>query len=625
VVSGHDPLALAEWQRIRRYAVSQRMITECAAARQRGDQRAAWTAGRIDVTDAAAELTTHLAPDLLRWHLPRALGGYTTLAVDQRYVLVPAGAVIDPETEVPVLDALSSMFGSQRLSLGTARWGELNPAEVSLLPAHLWDARHADELRTAIGGSAERAPGFTADGAPLPAEALGRGDDPVSRAERVRLAPTLSAAFAEAGFVVGDEPGVPWPGYPDETTMRSVDPTRLADHVRRFARQFGMNTWMLWLGYPAYLRCDVDGDTVRVTPQTAGGHRYSATRGLPRLLPDLVRYQVDLDLIRAGRITPAEVHPMVRAALFPGAPVSAVVPAPVTGLASAVDRDSVAGLASAVVRDSVTGLASAVVPASMAGPPPVVVPASVAGLASAVVGDSVVGGSVSSGVWGSVAAGSVSAGASDLVAEPVPVTVVGAVRVRCRGDWHEIGVRLGRLDLVTHTDTERQRERALSAFGGTVSGCFAAEQAWHGAPGRLPRRLRAHREDLWQLMIHGGTRTVLELLDAGMDPHLRDSRGRTLMHRIRSFDHSRLLPRLLAEGLDVNARDKEGSTPLYLAVVHQWPAGLIIALTEAGADPHLPNQDDMSVIDHCDEILNYHEDLDPDFEAAVAHLRKRSA
>ncbi|MEV4274643.1 ankyrin repeat domain-containing protein [Actinoplanes xinjiangensis] len=598
-MSGHDPLALAEWQRIRRYAVPQRMITECAAARQRGDRRAAWTAGRIDVTGAAAELTPHLAPDLLRWHLPRALGGYTTLAVDQRYVLVPAGAAIDPETEVPVLDALSSMFGSQRLSLGTARWGELNPAEVSLLPAHLWDARHADELRTAIGGSAGRAPGFTADGAPLPAEALGRGDDPASRAERVRLAPPFAEAFAEAGFVVGDEPGVPWPGYPDETTMRSVDPTRLADHVRRFARQFSMSTWMLWLGYPAYLRFDVDGATVRVTPQTAGGHRYSATRGLPRLLPDLVRYQVDLDLIRAGRITPAEVHPMVRAALFPGAPAAAVVPAAGTGPASAVVRESVAG------------------------PAPAVVPASVAGPVTAVVGDSVVGGSASSEVCGSVA-GSVSAGASDLVAVPVPVAVVGVVRVRCRGDWHEIGVRLGRLDLVTHTDTERQRERALSAFGGTVSGCFAAEQAWHGAPGRLPRRLRAHREDLWQLMIHGGTRTVLELLDAGMDPHLRDSRGRTLMHRMRSFDHSRLLPRLLAEGVDINGRDKEGSTPLYLAVVHEWPAGLIIALTEAGADPHLPNQDDMSVIDHCDEILDYQEDLDPDFEAAVAHLRKRS-
>jgi hypothetical protein len=209
------------------------------------------------------------------------------------------------------------------------------------------------------------------------------------------------------------------------------------------------------------------------------------------------------------------------------------------------------------------------------------------------------------------------------VAGPTPAAVDGPVRVRCRGHWHEIGVRIGRLDLIEHTDTERQRERALSAFGGTVSGCFAAEQAWHGAPGRLPRRLRAHREDLWQLMIHGGTRTVFELLDAGMNPHLRDSRGRTLMHRVRSFDHERLLPRLLAEGLDVNARDKEGSTPLYLAVVHRWQAALIIALADAGADPHLPNQDDMSVIDHCDEILDYLEDLDPDFEAAVAHLRKR--
>jgi hypothetical protein len=560
-VSGHDPLALAEWQRIRRYAVPQRMIAECAGARQRGDQQALWAAGRIDVTGAAADLAPHLAPDLLRWHLPRALGGDTTLAVDRRYVLVPSGAAISPDTVVPVLDPPRSIYGSQRLGLGTARWGDLDPGQVSMLPAHLWDARHAGDLRAAIGGSAERAPGFTADGTPLPAGALGSGDDLPSRAERVRLSPTLAGAFTAAGFVIGDDPAVLWPGHDDDAALRTVDPIRLGYDVRLLARQFGLTTWTLWTAYSRYLQFDVDGDTVLVTWQSVAG-RYSADeRRLPRLRPELARYQVDLDLIRAGRITPADLHPLVRAALFPGA---------------------------------------------AAGPPAVPVVPSGSGVAAA--------------VSGAGPAPEVSLG---FVAGPAPAAVDGAVRVRCRGDWHEIGVRIGRLDLLAHTDTERQRERALSAFGGTVSGCFAAERAWHGAPGRLPRRLRAHREDLWQLMIHGGTRTALELLDAGMDPRLRDSRGRTLMHRVRAFDHRRLLPRLLAEGLDVNAHDKEGSTPLYLAVVHRWPADLITALADAGADPHLPNQDDMSVIDHCDEILAYLEDLDPDFEAAVAYLRKQ--
>jgi hypothetical protein len=584
-VSGHDPLALAEWQRIRRYAVPPRMIAECADARQRHDHRAAWAAGRIDVTDSAAALAAHLAPDLLRWHLPRALGG-DTLAVDRRYVLVPAGAVIGPDTVVLVLDPPRSMYGSQRLALGTARWADLDAAQVSMLPAHLWDTRHADGLRAAIGGSAERAPGFTADGVPLPPPALGSGDDPPSRAERVRLSPTLAGAFTEAGFVIADDPAVLWPGYDDDAVLRSVDPMRLAYDVRLLARQFGLTTWSLWTAYSQYLQFDVDGDTVLVTWQSVAGRHSAAERRLPRLRPELARYQVDLDLIRAGRITPAQLHPMVRAALFPGlVPATAAVPA------------SGAGPAPAAALASAAGSATTPVPASPADPAPAAALAPAAGSATTLVPAS--------------------------PADPAPAAVDGAVRVRCRGHWHEIGVRIGRLDLLAHTDTERQRERALSAFGGAVSGCFAAEQAWHGAPGRLPRRLRAHREDLWQLMIHGGTRTVFELLDAGMNPHLRDSRGRTLMHRVRSFDHERLLPRLLAEGLDVNARDKEGSTPLYLAVVHRWPAALIIALADAGADPHLPNQDDMSVIDHCDEILDYLEDLDPDFEAAVAYLRKR--
>ncbi|WP_433789570.1 ankyrin repeat domain-containing protein [Actinoplanes sp. CA-252034] len=541
-MSGHDPLALAEWQRVRRYAVPPRMIAECADARERGDRRAAWAAGRIDVSEAAADLVTHLAPDLLRWHLPRALGGHTTLAVDQPHVLVPADAVIGPDTVVPVVQALLSMYGSQRLRLDAARWDELDLREVSLVPAHLWDARHADDLRAAIGGSTTRAPAFTGAGDPLPAEALGSSDDPASRGERARLTPTPAGAFAEAGFVIGEDPATPWPGYEDEQLLRVVDPVRLAHHLRLVTRQTGVTTWSLWAGHSDHLRCDVDGDTVRATWQSVGDYRTTTAWSLPRLHPDLVRHQVDLDLIRAGRITPAEVHPMVRAALFPSAP-----PLPSAGRGA--------------------------------------------------------------------------------VAAPAPAVVAGAVRVRCRGDWHEIGVRLGRLDLPGHTDTERRRERALGAFGGAVSGCFAAEQAWQGEPGRLPRRLRAHREDLWQLMIHGGTRTVFELLDAGMNPHLRDSRGRTLMHRARSFDYGRLLPRLLAEGLDVNARDKEGSTPLYLAVVHRWPADLIIALADAGADPRLPNQYDMSVIEHCDEILeilDYLEDVDPDFETAVAYLRERS-
>ena len=532
-MSGHDPLALAEWQRIRRYAVPPRMIAECAEARARGDWRAACAAGRVDVdlTDARAEVAADalagFAPDLLRWHLPRALGGHTTLATrtDGDSTLRYALRTAEPLTEdavVLVVDAPVSVFGSQRLTLRAVPAVDSEALRrCHPVPPYRWDFRRAGDLHAAVYGSREPLP-RPDDDALLPEAAFGARLDPP--------APDTSEAWARAGLPVTVQGRQWWPDFAERRWH--IDPVLLAREVREVAEWFGEPSWALWLDYVRVLRFDVDGDTIDVTQLTAGGEEL---RDLPRLHHQLLRHDVDTDLVRHGRLSPGDLHPLVRAALFPSAgattPSSAIPPAP-----------------------------------------------------------------------------------------------AGPVRVRCAGAWHEIQFRSGRLTLTAHSETEQQRERAMRAFGGAVTGCFAVEQTWNGTPGRLPKQLRAHREDLWQRMLHGGTRTVLELLDAGMDPHLRDGRGRTLLHRVRSFDHRTLLPRLLAEGLDVNARDLEGSTPLYLAVVFHAPADVIIALAEAGADVHAPNQDDMSVIDYLDDVLAYREDTDPDpdFAAAVAYLRQRA-
>ncbi|BCY06147.1 ankyrin repeat domain-containing protein [Actinoplanes sp. L3-i22] len=580
-MSGHDRLALAEWQRIRRYAVPARMIEECAAARARGDWAAACAAGEVDVTFDAESLTTRhgpavtavllemlagFAPDLLRWHLPRALGGHTTLATGKDYILAPDGPV-EQDTVVLVVRSPVSVLGSQRLTLSASRLGDLlteadpreSPPQPIRLAPHHWDARRAGELRAAAGGSAERLPGFTPAGDPLPAAALGAGNDAPARVERALLAGQPFAGWHEAGlrlppddFPVQADPRSSDPRSPESAVDRRIDPVEarwidpwaVAAEARRVAARFGHRTLALWFSYDRLLRLDVDADTVRVTPVTVVWRRNDEMRRLPVLSLEMLGYPVDLELVRSGRLPAGALHPLVRAALFPAAP-----PAPVA-------------------------------------PPP----------------------------------------------DPAPI------RVRCRGEWHPVEHRAGQLRLPLHTADEEQRERALRAFGGTVTGCFAAAQTWTGASGRLPRRLRAHRDDLWLRMLHGGTRTVLELLDAGMDPRIRDGRGRTLLHQVRAFDHARLLPRLLAAGLDVNARDKEGSTPLYLAVVHVWPAGLITALVDAGADPHTPNQDDQSVLGYIDEYLEFFafEEYDgddapeyesirgPEFRAAIDYLKERA-
>jgi hypothetical protein len=199
----------------------------------------------------------------------------------------------------------------------------------------------------------------------------------------------------------------------------------------------------------------------------------------------------------------------------------------------------------------------------------------------------------------------------------------GPVRVRCRGVWHQVRNDSGRLHMLDHTAAEAAREQILLGLGGTVTGCFAAQRAWSGGGGRLPKALRAQRIDLWQRMLHGGTDAVVELLDAGLDPHVRDGRGMTLLHMLLAFDHRVLLPRLLDAGLDINAIDKEQRTPLHVAVVVGHSGDLIRALVDAGADPHLVDQDQMSAIDFIDQVLKYRE-RSPEFTAAIEYLREHA-
>ena len=146
----------------------------------------------------------------------------------------------------------------------------------------------------------------------------------------------------------------------------------------------------------------------------------------------------------------------------------------------------------------------------------------------------------------------------------------------------------------------------MRAFGGAVAGCFAARHAWTSGTGRLPKALRDQRGDLFARVQHGDLPGVLRLLDAGVDPRVRDGRGRTLLHLLhlldpgpdprvpgrgrreqahllRHLDHDGLLGRLLAAGLDIDARDGDRRTPLFSAICGDGSVALIHALLTAGA------------------------------------------
>ncbi|WP_327008436.1 ankyrin repeat domain-containing protein [Dactylosporangium sp. NBC_01737] len=526
--------ALDEWRLIRRYAVPNWMIAECAEARERDDWRAACAAARVTVTfddpDPVAGLLAGFAPDLLRWHLPRSLDGTAALVPRARYVLAPDGPVT-ADTLVLGVRSPGWKTAAQRLTLHVVRAGDIAPGPVFLVPPHMWDTRRAHELRAAPPAEAVGSPGawaaagwLLADGPSSTGPQHGR---PGHRCDRRGCRQHGRARHQCSRYgCVWDDVSSQNALWREDRNLDRVSPTLAAIEVCRVSAQFGRRSWELrkaWCREPSWQRWQLTSDGVRhrlIIGKTTAAASSTPFKADFCLHPELLRAPADLDLVRYGRVDVADVHPLVRAALFPS-----VSP----------------GRASTNVTVSVP----------------------------------------------SSSAGSAGRAASQPSVVPASFTEGERVRIRCGGGWHQLLLRRGRLELPDHHDDERQREMALRTLGGVMSGCFAAELAWHRGEGFLPRRLREQRHDLWRRMHHGGGRVVAALLDAGMDPHIRDRHGRTLLHRIHQFDDVDLLHRLLAAGVDVNAVDRFGSTAMCEALVHAAPAELYSALNAAGAAPGL--------------------------------------
>ena len=182
---------LSFWLRVREFAVPPSMIESATARRRVGDWAGACAAARIDVDldlrlaartrgqELAAQIRAdlrHLAPDLLRWHMPR-------IAPDGllRPGLTISLARYDPAERhgdgVHLVARIAPGWADsgQRISLalwagsGSGRHPHPHPDRCFRLDLHrhLWDARRADEL--AIRSGADRPPADTR-AAPYPDE-----------------------------------------------------------------------------------------------------------------------------------------------------------------------------------------------------------------------------------------------------------------------------------------------------------------------------------------------------------------------------------------------------------------------------------------------------------------------
>ncbi|MER5457617.1 hypothetical protein ABT008_22840 [Micromonospora sp. NPDC002389] len=317
----HSPAANAEsrlslWRHVREYAVPPSMIEAATARRHVGDWAGACAAARVDVDldlrdvmrrhgrDLAARIRAdlrHLAPDLLRWHMPR-IAPDGLLRPGLTVSLARYGPAHHDDAEPVHLVARTPPAwadAGQRISL--ALWvGSRAGRDCSHphprpdrrfrldLHRHLWDARRADELRIRSG-----APQTTSDIArptcPDPTwDALRRGGYAVHR------------WAAEAALLLRSEGGTS-----GAVTLRLGPRRRLLVDV-------------------APSGTDLRPPTVRIV----GAPRAGRVAGLP-VLPHAATWMTpDLELLQLGLIEVDRLHPLVAAALAPDHPSAGAAASP---------------------------------------------------------------------------------------------------------------------------------------------------------------------------------------------------------------------------------------------------------------------------------------------------------
>lgn len=343
---------LSFWSRVREYAVPTSMIETATARRRVGDWAGACAAAGLDVDldlravahahgRAFASLVRsdlrHLAPDLLRWHMPRvAPDGLLRpgLTVPLARYDVPGRHGPRP-VHLVVRTVPAWADAGQRMSLAlwdgaraddlVARHPHPRPSRRFRLDLHrhLWDARRTDELRLRAGAG-------------LPPEAAGGGGGQVPE---LRLWSGAGLA-SEGGLASGS--GLPSTDVPPELWFRAgaglafeaglpsgsgPSPGGLPPELRQCA----VDRWAAEVGI--LLRADGHADgpvAVRagsrrlvVEAGSAGLRISDGSRGdrgaaLP-VLPDASTWVLpDLELLRARAIEADRLHPLVAAALVPG-------------------------------------------------------------------------------------------------------------------------------------------------------------------------------------------------------------------------------------------------------------------------------------------------------------------
>ncbi len=603
--------AAAGWLVARRYGVPARMVADATRARLAGDWLGACAAARFDprftlggVTDQfgaeiAAQVTadlTHLVPDLVRWHLPRRVwGGSGLLEPDMSAILSIYGDLDANEQVALVVSTPDIVSRPQRLALHVTQLRDGEPQIAGRWAdrwdgaRHLWHSGHCGRLRAWVGGDG-RTPFHSPDGRLLSAEELPtappNGDDLATLTEwtsllwdQDRAADAWAAAGVTADFVLPEEAaqnfgwnrhGKPsWNGehFAEHDLLSS--PTVLAriltgelDPGTTSGRRLVPNEGVVILntasgrfaGTPEFAVSRVGG---------LSGVRFVDADGQHWVQP-WTRRSVDLDLLRFNLLTPRQLHPLVRSALF-GENAQDDDYRPID------DREQVRTSFPVRCRGQwhqVGWRDGALEPLSHS-PDEAEREEVVRSLGGAVPRCFAV-----TYAWAGREPGRIPRGLGRLRTELLRAVVHGdadEVDRILRTGVHPVGIRDrgGRtlLHMAAYIDDPDFAARMIAA-GLTIDAVDSQS-----------------RTPLHQVARDGGSITTIRcLLEAGADVTAIDSSGCTAVHVLRSHDAPIILSMLLAHGGSLK-RTTSGRPPIAIAIVNNAPADVIRAFIDAGADP----------------------------------------
>ncbi|MFI5843955.1 ankyrin repeat domain-containing protein [Catenuloplanes sp. NPDC051500] len=557
---------MSSWREARRYAVPPAMVREATARREAGDVAGACAAARTDllvnlaqvrrtrgaeIADRLAGDLRHLAPDLVRWHAPREEGGGPGALAPRRWITLARYGDDALQVHTPRL-----ADGPQRLQLRFGRHAPHMQADRWDRSRHLWDARAAGDLFARLGG-VHRLPFHAPDGRLLDAGELpvAQPGDPVALAEWTTLLIDRGderAAWAAVGIPA--EERVP-------RLFGTVSVTALrATLDREFAT-----------------RPLPDGPVALVAPRLHAeptvihhtGGEFSARyrsgdelRFAVELPQSAFQRSADLELLRLALITPKQLHPLVRDALFPGLggdyrPEHRPTP-PQTRVRCRAGWHLIGW------RDGRI---------DTLGHPPAENAREQAMLA---LGGAVPGCFTIERNW--------RAGRPRSLPRDFQSWRRHALSVVLHGDDSEL-VRLldagvdpigidhrdgrGLLHMLAHLDRPDLIGRLVAA---------GLDPHARDVAGRTP---------LASVLWNGGSAALVRaLLDAGASARTVDSTGATPLHLLHSTDAVVILPWLLSAGLDLEQTDKYGRTPMLALLAESAPAEPIRALADAGANLH---------------------------------------